>query len=142
MISIEQRPEISSINRHDQRYSQQINWEYIGTDRMRRKFINDIMEGIELPYGYTAEDMSGQQITEEEEEELKQTLWLTLVFIFMALAAMFESFALPFLVLLSIPMALVGRGRHLLGHRRRVRLLGQDRPDPACSASWSTTPSC
>jgi len=110
LISIESRPEISSINRHDQRYSQQINWEYIGTDRMRRKFINDVMEGIQLPYGYTAEDMSGQQITEEEEEELNQTLWLTGAFIFMALAAMFESFFLPFLVLFSIPMAMVGVG--------------------------------
>jgi len=110
LISIESRPEISSINRHDQRYSQQINWEYIGTDRMRRQFIDDIMAGIELPYGYTAEDMSGQQITEDEEEELKQTLWLTLAFIFMALAAMFESFFLPLLVLQSIPMALVGVG--------------------------------
>ena len=108
LISIESRAEISSINRHDQRYSQLINWEYIGTDSMRRKFINDIMEGIQLPYGYTVEDMSGQQITEEEKEELKQTLWLTLIFIFMALAAMFESFSLPLLVLLSIPMALAG----------------------------------
>ena len=110
LISIESRPEISSINRHDQKYSQQVNWEYIGTDSMRRQYIKEIMAGIELPYGYTAEDMSGQQITEEEEEELKSTLWLTLAFIFMALAAMFESFALPLLVLLAIPMALVGVG--------------------------------
>ena len=108
LITIEQRPEISSINRHDQRYSQLINWEYIGTDAMRRRFIADIVVGIELPYGYTAEDMSGEQLEEEEEEELRQTLWLTLAFIFMALAAMFESFALPFLVLISIPMALIG----------------------------------
>jgi HAE1 family hydrophobic/amphiphilic exporter-1 len=110
LITIESRPEISSINRHDQRYSQQINWEYIGTDRMRRKFINDVMAGIQLPYGYTAEDMSGQQITEEEEDELNRTLFLTGAFIFMALAAMFESFFLPFLVLLSLPMAMVGVG--------------------------------
>jgi len=110
LISIEQRPEISSINRHDQRYSQMINWEYIGTDRMRRQFIKDMMDGIELPYGYTSEDMSGQQLDEEEEEELRQTLWLTLAFIFMALASMFESFFLPVLVLMSIPMALAGVG--------------------------------
>lgn len=108
LITIENRPEITSINRHDQRYSQQINWEYVGTDRMRRQFIQEIIGGIELPYGYTVEDMSGQQITEEEEEELQQTMWLTLVFIFMVMAAMFESFALPLLVLLSVPMALVG----------------------------------
>jgi HAE1 family hydrophobic/amphiphilic exporter-1 len=110
LISIESRPEISSINRHDQRYSQMLNWEYIGTDRMRRQFIKDILDGMELPYGYTAEDMSGEQLDEEEEEELRNTLWLTLAFIFMALAAMFESFFLPVLVLMSIPMALAGVG--------------------------------
>lgn len=108
LITIQQRPEISSIERHDQRYSQQINWEYIGTDRMRRQYIEEILAGMQLPYGYTAEDMSGQQVSREEEAELKQTLWLTVVFIFMVLAAMFESFLLPILVLLSVPMALVG----------------------------------
>ena len=35
-------------------------------------------------------------------------LWLTLLFIFMALSALFESMLLPLLVLLSIPMALTG----------------------------------
>jgi len=54
--------------------------------------------------------MSGQQMTPEETNELKQTLWLTLAFICMALAAMFESFFLPLLVLLAVPMALVGVG--------------------------------
>ncbi len=108
LISLETRPEISSINRHDQQYSQLLNWEYIGTDAMRRKFLASMVEAIVLPYGYTAEDISGQQITEEEEDELKNTLWLTLAFITMALAAMFESFFLPFLVLFSVPMALSG----------------------------------
>ncbi|PIV80522.1 hypothetical protein COW53_09220 [bacterium CG17_big_fil_post_rev_8_21_14_2_50_64_8] len=108
LVRIEQRPEVSSINRHDQRYSMLLSWEYIGTDSMRRRFIQEIIDGIELPYGYTVEDMSGQQMTEEEEEELKQTLGLTLAFICMALAAMFESFFLPWLVLLAVPMALVG----------------------------------
>jgi len=110
LISIESRPEISSINRHDQRYSQRINWEYIGTDSMRRRFLADILAGIELPYGYTAEDLSGQQFTREEEAELKTTLWLTVAFILMALAAMFESFSLPLLVMLALPMAMVGVG--------------------------------
>ncbi len=108
IVRIEQRPEVSSINRHDQRYSMLLSWEYIGTDSMRRRFLKDIIAGIRLPYGYTVEDMSGQQMTQEENNELKQTLWLTLAFICMALAAMFESFFLPFLVLLAVPMALVG----------------------------------
>lgn len=108
IASLEQRPEISSIERHDQRYSQMLNWEYIGTDRMRRQFIEEIIAGVTLPYGYTAEDLSGQQVTQEEESELRGTLWLTVAFVFMVLAAMFESLVLPLLVMLAVPLSLVG----------------------------------
>lgn len=108
LISLETRPVIGSINRNNQRYAMQINWEYIGTDRMRQKFINDVLEGIELPYGYTAEDVSGEKMSEDEDKEVQTMLWLTVGFVFMTLAALFESIALPFLVLLSIPMALTG----------------------------------
>jgi len=108
LIKLESRPEVSSINRKDQRYRQLVNWEYIGTDRMRQKYLKDILAGLELPYGYTAEDISGEFTTEEEEEQLKETLYFTLIFIFMTLAALFESLTLPILVLLAIPMALTG----------------------------------
>ena len=108
LIKLESRPEVSSINRKDQRYRQLVNWEYIGTDRMRQKYIKDILAGLELPYGYTAEDISGEMTSEEEEEQLKETLYFTLIFIFMTLCALFESLTLPLLVLLAIPMALTG----------------------------------
>ncbi|MCU0612872.1 MAG: efflux RND transporter permease subunit [Candidatus Eisenbacteria bacterium] len=108
IISVETQPVVGSINRENQRYARQINWEYIGTDKMRRRFLGDMLAGIDLPYGYTAEDVSGQPLTEEEEEEVQTMLWLTLLFIFMALAAMFESMALPLLIMLSVPMALIG----------------------------------
>jgi len=108
LIKLETRPELSAITRKDQRYAQRINWEYIGTDRMKQAFIKDLIAGMELPYGFTAEDMSGEQISEEEEEELGRTLMLTILFIFMTLAALTESIALPLLLMLAVPMALVG----------------------------------
>jgi len=108
LVRLESRAEISAINRKNQRYRQLVNWEYIGTDRMRQNFIKDILAGIELSYGYTAEDISGELITEEEEEQLREALYFTLIFIFMTLAALFESLTLPLLVLLAIPMALSG----------------------------------
>ncbi|MFH1145192.1 MAG: efflux RND transporter permease subunit, partial [Candidatus Eisenbacteria bacterium] len=108
LIDIETRPVVGSIHREDQRYSTQINWEYIGTDRMRQAFIQEVLAGLELPYGFKAEDVSGEQMTEEEEEEVETVLWVTLLFVFMTLAALFESLSLPFLVLVSVPMALIG----------------------------------
>lgn len=108
LVDLQQIPVVSSINREDQRYSMQVNWEFIGTPRMRQAYIEEILAGLDLPYGYTAEDVSGQQITQEEEEEMNQMLWITAAYIFMTLAALFESLTLPLLVLLSLPMALSG----------------------------------
>jgi len=108
LVTLETRPVVGSINRRNQRYTMQINWEYIGTDRMRQSYIGTILDGMELPYGYTAEDVSGERMTAEEEEEMQTVLLLTVLFIFMTLAALFESVTLPFLVLLAVPMALSG----------------------------------
>ncbi|HOX25693.1 MAG TPA: efflux RND transporter permease subunit [Candidatus Krumholzibacteria bacterium] len=108
LIRLETRPELSAITRTDQRYAQRINWEYIGTDRMRQAYIRELLDGLDLPYGFTAEDLSGQQISEEEVEELGRTLWLTVLFIYMSMAALMECFALSALMLLAVPMALVG----------------------------------
>ncbi|MBM3319032.1 MAG: efflux RND transporter permease subunit [Candidatus Eisenbacteria bacterium] len=108
LITLQTRPVLGSIQRQDQRYTLQINWEYIGTDAMRQRYIQEVLAGIRLPYGYTAEDVSGQSLTREEEEQMRTVLWVTLLFIFMTLAVLFESFTLPLLTLLGIPMALTG----------------------------------
>ena len=75
---------------------------------MRRAYIEEIVDSMVLPYGYSAEESTRSFFTEEEEDDLKLTLILAAVFIFMVLAALFESVALPFLVLSALPMALVG----------------------------------
>jgi len=85
-----------------------VNWEYVGTDKMRRAYLQSILGSMDLPYGYSAEEATREFFTAEEESELKLTLILALIFVFMVLAALFESIALPLLVLSSIPMALVG----------------------------------
>jgi HAE1 family hydrophobic/amphiphilic exporter-1 len=108
LIDIESREVSRSITRENQKYTTHINWEYLGTDQMRQKFIKDVLAGIQLPYGYKAEEARQEFLTEEEEEEIGLALWLSVAFIFIVLAALLESMSLPFLILLSIPMALVG----------------------------------
>ncbi|UCG50692.1 MAG: efflux RND transporter permease subunit [Candidatus Latescibacterota bacterium] len=108
LVSVDVLPLSGSIIREDQRYTTNINWEYVGTDQMRLAFIKKVMDSLDLPYGYDAEEAQREFFSEEEEEELTLTLVLAVTFIFMVLAALFESVALPFLVLISLPMALVG----------------------------------
>jgi HAE1 family hydrophobic/amphiphilic exporter-1 len=110
LIDIEKREMSRSIVRDNQKYTAYVNWEYLGTDQMRTKYIKDIIVGVEeeLPYGYEVEEAKREFLTEEEEQELNQALWLALAFIFMVMAALFESITLPILVLISVPMAMVG----------------------------------
>ncbi len=108
LIDIETREVSRSITRENQKYTTHVNWEYLGTDQMRQKYIKDVMAGIQLPYGYKAEEARQEFLTQEEEEEIGLALWLAVAFIFIVLAAMMESLSLPFLILLAIPMSLVG----------------------------------
>jgi hydrophobic/amphiphilic exporter-1 (mainly G- bacteria), HAE1 family len=102
------RPLSGSITRENQRYTTHLNWEYVGTDQMRLAFIKRVLDSLDLPYGFAAEESQREFYTEEEEEQLTLAVALSVILIFMVLAALFESLTLPFFVLLSIPMALVG----------------------------------
>ncbi|MBN2169696.1 MAG: efflux RND transporter permease subunit [Candidatus Krumholzibacteriota bacterium] len=108
LIEVATIPTRGSVVREDQRYTVYINWEYVGTDRMRRATILRALDALELPYGYEAEEAEQTFISEEEQGELNLMLILAGVFIFMVLAALFESVPLPFLVLSSLPMAMLG----------------------------------
>ena len=85
-----------------------VNWEFVGTDRMRSDYIKRVLDSMDLPYGYSAEESQRQFLTEEEESDLLLTVILAAVFILMVMAALFESLTLPLLVLTSVPMALLG----------------------------------
>ncbi len=108
ILSLETIGLAGPIVREDQRYARYVSWEYVGTESMRSSFIRRTLAGLELPYGYAAEEPEQTNLTEEEEEELTLMLVLAVAFIFMILAGLFESLTLPFLVLVSVPMSLVG----------------------------------
>lgn len=108
LASVVRQPLSGAIIREDQRYALHVNWEYIGTDRMRSAYIKKTLAGIDLPYGYAAEEARREFFTPEEEEELLLMLALSCAFILMVLAALFESVALPLLVMFALPMAGAG----------------------------------
>ncbi len=108
LIEIQKREVSRSITRENQKYTTHINWEYLGTDQMRQRFIKEILAGMQLPYGYQAEEATQEFLTQQEEEEIGLAVWMAVAFIFIVLAALTESLAIPILILLAIPMSLVG----------------------------------
>ncbi len=108
LVTFETLPLSDAIVRENQRYTMLVNWEYVGTNHMRLAYLENVIETMDLPYGYAAEESQRQFLTEEEESDLELTVGLAAVFILMVLMALFESFTLPLLVLASLPMALLG----------------------------------
>ena len=108
LVRLEPRPIPASVIRENQRYSLYVNWEYVGTDKMRQSYIQKVIAALDLPYGYGAEEARQEFITEEEDTELKLAAWLALGFVGLLLAALFESLPLTLLVLTSVPMGLAG----------------------------------
>ncbi len=108
LVTMETVPLSDAIMRENQRYTLLVNWEYVGSDRMRRAYIRTIMDSMDLPYGYAVEEARREFLTEEEEEDLTFTIVLAAVFILMTMTALFESLTVPLLVLTSLPMAFFG----------------------------------
>jgi HAE1 family hydrophobic/amphiphilic exporter-1 len=108
VVTLETVPLQGTVVREDQRYAKYVTWEYVGTDAMRTRYLQQVLDGLKLPYGYTAEETQQTFLSEEEESQLGLMLVLAVAFIYMILAALFESFSLPLLVLLAVPLSLIG----------------------------------
>ncbi|MFC1725281.1 efflux RND transporter permease subunit [candidate division KSB1 bacterium] len=76
-------------------------------DRVVRKLDNTIGE-IELPPDYKTEISGEEQQRREAFDNLKFALILSLILVYMVLASQFESLIHPFVIILSIPLAIVG----------------------------------
>ncbi len=72
------------------------------------KDINRVMEGIEMPAGYNWS--KGRRFAELEESDNAQVFGLLLAatFVLLLMGVLFESFILPFSIIVSVPLAFVG----------------------------------
>ena len=66
------------------------------------------MEGFEMPRGYRWDKGEGYRRLEETAETQKYAILLAVVFVLLLMGGLFESFVLPFSVLLSIPFSFLG----------------------------------
>ena len=97
-----------SIDREDQRFQQTIMWEFRGPSKAEERYRKAVFESLHLPPGFSATLDESWLVTEEEQKQIEFALGAALVVIFMILAALFESFVTPFLVLLAVPLSLIG----------------------------------
>ena len=105
---IEERSVPAEIRRRDQQYERTIAFEYRGPRRVGDRFVRSLVENTSLPAGYTLEDGLGLFLTGSEENEILFAIAIAIILVGMVAAALFESFLLPFVALLSIPLSFVG----------------------------------
>lgn len=70
--------------------------------------VKALIESYPLPAGYRMNLAGRSQRVDESIEALRQIVILAVLLMYMCVASLFESFSLPFTILFSIPLALVG----------------------------------
>ncbi len=101
------RQTMGVINRHNQQYQRYVSFEFRGPWKMARNYMDQIIETTHLPPGYTVQAPKWR-LTEQETMELYLVIGISLVLVFMVTAGLFESLLHPFLILLTVPLALTG----------------------------------
>ncbi len=104
--SIETRP--SGVRRIDQRYRRFISVDFRGPPRMANEFVERELAAFAVPVGYTLEQSSFSFFTDDVKESFGWLMFATILLVFIVTAAVFESWRLPVVVILSVPLSAVG----------------------------------
>ncbi len=75
--------------------------------RVNRR-VAEVLDAFPFPEGYTWTNRGKQQDFEESKSEISLAFLVGVVFVFLLMGMLFESFILPFAVMLTIPLAVVG----------------------------------
>jgi len=95
------------IVKENQKYTARVMWNYMGSYRAGKRYLEKVFDEIQLPPGYT-KSLGSDFMTEEEKKIIYRGYFIAVFIIFLILASYFESFYYPFLVMFSIIFSLVG----------------------------------
>ncbi|NIM13028.1 MAG: MMPL family transporter [Candidatus Aminicenantes bacterium] len=84
-----------------------INTKSKGMMKLTQK-VREVMSTIHLPEGYSWSFGSHFRRFQEAQKSSSMAVWLALIFIYIIMASLFESFVHPFTILLTVPLALFG----------------------------------
>ena len=108
ITSLEERPVAGSIDRENQQFQQTVMWEFRGPAKAEENFRQAVYAGLRLPPGFSATMEETWRLSETEMSQIKFAVIISLIIIFIILAALFESLLDPFFVMLAVPLELIG----------------------------------
>ena len=98
----------AQIEREDQQYVRHVSVDYRGPFDMTRRFITESIETFPTPPGYRLESGYNWFFTDETRRAFSWIFLATVMLVFLVTAGIFESWRLPLVVMLSVPLAAVG----------------------------------
>ncbi|RME28337.1 MAG: efflux RND transporter permease subunit, partial [Candidatus Zixiibacteriota bacterium] len=108
---------IGRYNRYDRRREVRVNAN-VTADAFSGSAIAEIMKkvsGLSMPPGYQAGPVGQEEMRQESFQNIFKALFLSVIFIYLALASQYESFFDPLSIMISLPLSLVGAIIGLLG---------------------------
>ena len=102
------REVLARIVREDQQYQRTVAWEFRGPRKLGDLVRDAVLDAMRLPPGYRIEKEDPFRLSSEQKGEVYLALGFAVLLIYMVTAALFESLAAPFVVLLTLPLALIG----------------------------------
>jgi HAE1 family hydrophobic/amphiphilic exporter-1 len=108
VATFEERPIAGSIDRENQQFQQTLMWEFRGPSKAEERYRKAVFNSLSLPPGFSAKLDEEFRMTGQEKRQIWLALAVSLVLIFMIMAALFESFVHPFVILFAVPLGLVG----------------------------------
>jgi HAE1 family hydrophobic/amphiphilic exporter-1 len=106
--TVQEREVLSRIERENQQYQRYVSYEFRGPSKLGDRTRDAVIAATQLPDGYSIEGDEEWRWDEDEQRQIWIVLAISLILIYMVTAALFESVVQPFVVLLTVPMALVG----------------------------------
>jgi HAE1 family hydrophobic/amphiphilic exporter-1 len=98
-----------AIFRRDKRISRRITLDLReGEEEQARRALGALMARIDLPEGISFSDRSPRADLDEDLAALRTALYISIVFIYLLMGLLFESFVLPLSIIFTIPLASLG----------------------------------
>jgi len=109
VVDIELTKQKGGISREDQEYMAFVKWDYLGSDKAADKFHKTLYKNLLVPAGFKKSlEEKKWRMTEEEQSQLWKAIILAIGLIILILGMLYDNFFQPFLIILSIPLALIG----------------------------------
>ncbi|GBE27610.1 Efflux pump membrane transporter BepE [bacterium BMS3Bbin03] len=105
---IGQRQVMARIVRKNQQYQRLVSFEFRGPWQMGDKYLDEIIKSSSLLPGYKMTRAKFFFLQETEKRQIYWVMAFSLLLVYMVTAGLFESLVYPFVVILTVPMALIG----------------------------------